>query len=96
MNSHRPSATNSSSCWSVSRHMNASLSLRRFGVISRISRARSRVWSGGSIVTMCSCMGSWSRYWSTIAPTSSPSRGTGNVANGPTTELHDENVSVSR
>ena len=28
--------------------------------------------------------------------TSSPSSGTGNVANGPTTELHDENVSVSR
>ena len=42
--------------------MNASLSLSRFGVSSRISRARSRVWSGGSIVTMCSCIGSWSRY----------------------------------
>ena len=28
--------------------------------------------------------------------TSSPSRGTGKVANGPTTELHDENVSISR
>ena len=28
--------------------------------------------------------------------TSSPSSGTGNVAYGPITELHDENVSVSR
>ena len=31
-----------------------------------------------------------------IAPTSSPSSGTGNVTNGPITELHDENVSTSR
>ena len=76
--------------------MKSSLSLRRFGVMSRISRARSRVWSGGSIVTMCSCIGSWSRNWSMMAPTSSPSRGTGNCANGPITELHDENVSVFR
>ena len=35
--------------------------LRRFGVISRMSSARSRVCSGGSIVTMCSFIGSWSR-----------------------------------
>ena len=76
--------------------MNSSLSLRRFGVISRISRARSRVWSGGSIVTMCSCIGSWSRCSATMSLTSSPSSGTGNVANGPTTELHDEKLSVSR
>jgi hypothetical protein len=41
--------------------MNASLSLSRLGVSKRITRARSRVWSGGSIVTMCSCIGSWSR-----------------------------------
>ncbi len=41
--------------------MNASFSLRRFGVISRMSSARSRVCSGGSIVTMCSFIGSWSR-----------------------------------
>ena len=61
MNSQRPSATNSSSCWSARRHMNASLSLSRFGVISRISSARSGCASGGSIVTMCSCIGSWSR-----------------------------------
>ena len=61
-----------------------------------MSSARSRVWSGGSIVTMCSCIGSWSRYSATMSLTSSPSSGTGNVANGPITELHDENVSVSR
>ena len=70
--------------------MNASLSLSRFGVISRISRARSRVCSGGSIVTMCSCIGTWSRYSATMSLTSSPSSGTGKVANGPMTELHDE------
>ena len=64
--------------------------------MSRISRARSRVCSGGSIVTMCSYIGSWSRWVATISLTSSPSSGTGNVANGPITELHDENVSVSR
>src|SRR4051812_22609047 len=48
------------------------------------------------MVTMCSCMGSWSRYWATISLMSSPSRGTGKVAYGPTTELHDEKLSVSR
>ena len=74
--------------------MNASLSRRRFGVMSRMRSARSRVWSGGSIVTMCSCIGSWSRYWATISVTSSPSSGTGNAAKGPITELHDEKVSV--
>ena len=31
------------------------------GVRSRISSARSRVCSGGSMVTMCSFIGSWSR-----------------------------------
>ena len=31
-----------------------------------------------------------------ISLTSSPSNGTGNMANGPMTELHDENVSMSR
>ena len=76
--------------------MNASLSLSRFGVMSRIINARSRLCSGGSIVTMCSCIGSWSRYRATMSLTSSPSSGTGNVANGPMTELHDENASVSR
>ncbi len=75
--------------------MNASLSCRRRGVSSRIRMARSRVWSGGSIVTMCSYIGSWSRYSATMSLTSSPSSGTGNVAYGPITELHDENVSVS-
>ena len=76
--------------------MNSSLSFNRLGVINRISRARSRVWSGGSMVTMCSCIGSWSRFRSTMSLTSSPSRGTGNVAKGPTTELHDEKSSVFR
>ena len=96
MNSQRPSATKVSSCWSASRHMNASLSLRRFGVIRRMSSARSRVCSGGSMVTMCSCIGTWSRWAATISVMSSPSSGTGNVAKGPMTELHDENVSVAR
>ena len=76
--------------------MKSSLSLRRFGVISRMSSARSRVWSGGSMVTMCSAIGSWSRCCATISVTSSPSSGTGNVAKGPITELHDENDSGSR
>src|SRR5436305_58287 len=48
------------------------------------------------MVTMCLCIGSWSRYRATISLTSSPSRGTGKVAYGPTTELHDEKLSVSR
>ena len=96
MNSQRPSATNSSSCSSASRHMNSSFSFKRRGVMSRMRRARSRVWSGGSIVTMCSAIGSASRWRATISLTSSPSRGTGKEAKGPTTELHDENDSVSR
>ena len=57
---------------------------------------RSRVWSGGSIVTMCSCIGNVVRYSATMSLMSSPSSGTGNVAYGPITELHDENVSGSR
>ena len=48
------------------------------------------------MVTMCSCIGTWSRCWATISVTSSPSSGTGKAANGPITELHDENVSVAR
>ena len=87
---------NSSICWSAARHMNSSFSLRRFGVSRRITRARSWVCMGGSMVTMCSFMGSWSRWLSMIAPTSSPSSGTGKAAKGPMTELHDEKVSVSR
>ena len=75
--------------------MNASLSLSRFGVISRMSSARSCVCIGGSIVTMCSFIGSWSRWPSMMSPTSSPLSGTGNVTNGPITELHEENVSTS-
>ena len=41
--------------------MNDSFCFSRIGDNNRISRARSRVWSGGSIVTMCSLIGSWSR-----------------------------------
>ena len=33
----------------------------RFDEIRRINSARSWVWSGGSMVTMCSFIGSWSR-----------------------------------
>ena len=58
MNSQWPAAMNSSSCWSTTRRMNASFSFRRLGVNSRISSARSRVCMGGSMVTMCSFMGS--------------------------------------
>ena len=76
--------------------MNASFSFSRLGVSRRMMRARSRVCIGGSMVTMCSFIGSWSRCWSMIAPTSSPSSGTGKVANGPMTELHEEKVAVSR
>ena len=61
MNSHRPSATNSSIWRSARRHMNASFSFRRLGVSRRMTRARSRVCAGGSMVTMCSFIGSWSR-----------------------------------
>ena len=42
--------------------------------------ARSWVCSGGSIVTMCSYIGSWSRYFSMMSLMSSPSSGTGNMA----------------
>ena len=96
MNSQWPAPTNSSICRSASPHMNSSFSLRRFGVSRRITRARSWVCMGGSMVTMCSFIGSWSRWPSMMAPTSSPSSGTGKAANGPITELQDENVSVSR
>ena len=75
--------------------MNSSFSLRRFGVISRISSARCAVCTGGSNVGSWSLIGSSSRCASMSALTSSPSSGTGNPGNGPVTELHDENVAVS-
>ncbi len=75
--------------------MKSSFSLRRFGVIRRISKARCAVCTGGSKVGSWSLIGSWSRYRSMSALTSSPTRGTGNPGNGPVTELHDENVAVS-
>ena len=96
MNSQWPSATNSSIWRSASCHMNASFSFSRFGVRRRMINARSFVCSGGSIVTMCSYIGSTSRLPSMISLMSSPSSGTGNVANGPTTELHEEKSSLFR
>ena len=48
------------------------------------------------MVTMCSAIGSSPRWAAMMSVTSSPSRGTGNVANGPITELQEENDSVSR
>ncbi len=75
--------------------MNASFSLRRFGVISRISSARWSVCFGGSNVGSWSLIGSSSRCCSMSALTSSPSSGTGNPGNGPLTELHDEKLAVS-
>ena len=75
--------------------MNSSFSLRRFGVISRIRRARWSVCTGGSSVGSWSLIGSSSRCCSMSSVTSSPSSGTGKPGNGPVTAVHDENVSVS-
>ena len=41
--------------------MNSSFSLSRFGVSNRMINARSFVWTGASMVTMCSFIGNWSR-----------------------------------
>ena len=95
MNSHLPLARNSSTWRSASRHMNASFSFSRFGVIRRRRSARLAVWTGGSSVGNWSLIGSWSRCSSMTAVTSSPSSGTGKPGNGPLTELQDENRSVS-
>jgi hypothetical protein len=46
LNSPRPPVRNESSTRSANSHMNASFSLRRFGVISPISSARWSVWVG--------------------------------------------------
>ena len=51
MNSQRPASRNSSSWLPAARQMNASFSLRRLGVISRISRARSRLPGRGRLVS---------------------------------------------
>ncbi len=75
--------------------MNSSFSLRRFGVISRINRARCAVCFGGSNVGIWSLNGRPSRYSSMMALMSSPTNGTGNSPMGPATALHDENVSGS-
>ena len=95
MNSPSPPARNSSSCRSASCHIDASFSLRRLGVISRISRARWSVCTGGSSVGSWSLIGSSSRCRSIRSVTSSPSSGTGKPGNGPVTEMQDENVPAS-
>ena len=95
MNSHSPRARNVSSWRSASRHMNSSLLLSRFGVISRRRRERWSVCLGGSSVGSWSLMGSSSRCSSMSALTSSPSSGTGKPGNGPVTAVHDDQVSVS-
>ncbi len=63
--------------------------------MSRMSSPRCAVWVGGSNVGSWSLIGSWSRYCSMSALTSSPSSATGNPGKGPVTELHDEKVAVS-
>ena len=37
--------------------MNSSFCFSRLGVSNLLSTDRARVWSGGSMVTMCSCIG---------------------------------------
>jgi len=76
-------------------HIDASFSLRRLGVISRISSPRWAVCTGGSRVGSWSLIGSSSRCSSMRPLTSSPASGTGNPGKGPDTDRHDENVSVS-
>ena len=62
---------NVSSCWSASRHMNSSFSLRRLGVMSLFISPRVRVCSGGSCVVMCSAIGTAPRCCSISSETSS-------------------------
>lgn len=95
MKSPSPGARNVSSRRSASCHIAASFSLRRRGVISRISSARWSVCVGGSRVGSWSLKGSSARCSSMSSLTSSPSSGTGNPGKGPVTERHDENVSLS-
>ena len=93
--SHSPRSMNSSMRRSASRHTNSSFSFIRLGVSWRISRCRWSRCFGGSMVVIWSLNGSSSRCCSIRSLTSSPSSGTGKPGNGPVTELHDENVSVS-
>ena len=98
MNSQLPRSTNVSSWRSANRHMKSSFSLRRFGVIRRMSRPRWSVWVGGSKVGSWSLIGSESRcsaMRSEMSPSAYSSRGTGNPGNGPVTAVHDEKVAVS-
>ena len=95
MNSPRPPVRKESRTRSASRHMNSSFSLRRFGVISRISSARWSVCVGGSSVMIWSLIGIASRCAAISSLTSSPSSGTGKPGKGPVTEMHDENVVAS-
>jgi hypothetical protein len=80
---------------SASRHKKSSFSFSRLGVSSRLRSDRALVWSGGSIVTMCSNSGSWLRFAAMRSLMSSPSGVNGSGGNGPPTAMHDENVSVS-
>lgn len=64
-------------------------------MISRISSPRWSVCVGASSVGNWSLIGSWSRYCSISALTSSPTSGTGKPGKGPVTERQDENVSGS-
>ena len=77
---------------SANRHMKSSFSLRRFGVMSRISRWRCAVWFGGSNDGSWSLKGSSFRHFTMMSLTSSPSIGDENFTNDPHTTLHDENV----
>ncbi len=95
MKSPSPGARNPSRTWSASTHMASSFSLRRLGVISRISSARWLVCVGGSRVGSWSLNGSSSRCCSITSVTSSPSSGTGNPGNGPVTDTHEDHVSAS-
>ena len=75
--------------------MKSSFSFNRLGVSSRLSRERALVWSGGSIVTMCSNIGICARCSAIWSVMSSPSGVNGSGGNGPATAMHEENRSVS-
>ncbi len=75
--------------------MYSSFSLSRLGVSNRLRIDRARVWSGGSMVIMCSFIGNWSRWASISAVMSSPSGRKGSGGNGPPRATMLENVSAS-
>ena len=75
--------------------MNSSFSLRRLGVMSRMSSDRWAVWAGGSMVGSWSDMGSLWRCSAMRSVMSSPSSGTGKPGKGPDTVLQAEKPSLS-